>query len=75
MVIEDTTGQVPRLVQVCDIPQGQVFTGTISDYSDSVFLKSYSSVISLSDPMHEWSGHTTLKVSNYIPRDAKVVLL
>lgn len=75
MVIEDMAGQLARSIPVREIPQGQVFTGAIEGYADTTFLKSYASVVSLSDPMNEWTGTSSLKVSNYVPRDAKVVLL
>lgn len=75
MVIEDTRrGEVFGVCRLGDIPEGQVFTGRTPLGVKGTFLRTYSEVVCLDDPSETWDRPGTA-FGNYVPRDAKVVLL
>lgn len=76
MQIEDTkAAAVVPSVAGGDIPEGQVFTGSFGRHAPSgVYLRVYDGVVDLHNPHNVW-GYSYLVVYNYVPREAKVVLL
>lgn len=84
MVIEDTKrDKEPVDMPVRDIPTGQVFTATAVKARRScndlggtrIFLRTYTNFTMLDDPEKTWGFDSDVQFANYIPRDAKVVLL
>lgn len=77
MQIED---QRPIKLQVIEygdkIEMGQVFTGTIGTHTGA-FLRAYFGIVSLDRPNSTWGNVSlhTVRVIDYEPRDAKIVLL
>lgn len=49
-------GQKPATIKSNLIEVGQVFSGEILGYGDSVYLKSFSRVIDLKNPKSDWEG-------------------
>ena len=60
-----------------DIPIGTVFTGNVLSFGYSgLFLRTYSSVVLLDEPKHDW--HCSLLnevfINNYVPVNAKIIV-
>lgn len=58
-----------------EIPVGTVFT-TDSMLGDThVYLRTYSGIVSLTNPEHTWGTHTNSPIHNYRVLKAEVVIL
>lgn len=55
------------------IPIGTVFSGQIGPYTPSIFIKSYSAVVSLKNPLDDWLNN--IMVKDYMELDAELIVM
>lgn len=64
----------PQSVSHMDIPVGELFNGTIGDYTNEIFLMAYDHrVILMSNPEKTWTL-TNLRVDDYYPVRGTLVI-
>lgn len=61
-------------VATSGIPIGTIFSGEIGAYSSEVYLRTYSGVVSLTNPHHTWSQLDGVMVKNYDELDVELVI-
>jgi hypothetical protein len=75
MKIKDETRTVPlKNIDISDIPDGTVFGGKINGYDPGIFLKSYRTVVSLSDDGKIWYDRSSLEIRDYEELNAELII-
>lgn len=67
----------PVGVSICrdDIPVGTVFTTSSMLGNTHVYLRTYSGIVSLTNPEHTWTTTSNSPIHNYVVFKAEVVIL
>lgn len=77
MIIEETNSEKKNILGK-DIPVGTIFIGEVDNFPNlKYFIRGFSVILSLEDPQKQWSisSSYTVKVKNYQPVEAKLVIL
>jgi hypothetical protein len=74
LIVDNRSGKVSR-INAKLIPIGTVFNGSIGDYKNyTIFLRTYSCIVSLNDPKGTWDRLETLEIYNYQPLKVRLVI-
>lgn len=70
----DEFDETPPITLASEIPVGTVFSGSIMESHNSVFLKGWGVVVDLEQPRRTWDELHNVKVNGYREFNARLVI-